>query len=163
MTMKKVAGDQKYGKAALIVAVLALVVAVGGGAYAAKVKLKKNQVTTKVIKNKAVTTKKLAGAAVTSAKLGDASVTATKLGTITTRSKTLGPVAAGTAAADTVVCNSDEVPISGGGAYQVSVANADVQIRSSFKDTANNGWRVAVVNEAAAPHSWTIDAYCLKK
>lgn len=150
--MKNAVSDQKYGKAALVVAVLALVVAVGGGAYAAAVKLKKNQVTTKVVKNNAITTSKLA----------NASVTSTKLGTVTTRSKTLTALA-NDVNADTVSCNSDEVPLGGGAAYIITAPAADVQIRSSFKDTPLNGWRVAVVNNTGTSKSWTIEAYCLKK
>lgn len=45
---------------ALVIAVIALVAGLAGGAYAAKIKLGKNTVTTKSIKNKAVTNKKLA-------------------------------------------------------------------------------------------------------
>lgn len=47
---------------AMIVALVALMVGLGGGAYAAKVKLGKNAVKTKNIKNGAVTEKKIAPA-----------------------------------------------------------------------------------------------------
>jgi hypothetical protein len=58
---------------AMILALIALVAAVGGTAYAG-VKLKKNSVKTKTIKDKAVTTSKLADGAVTSPKIGDGQV-----------------------------------------------------------------------------------------
>jgi hypothetical protein len=57
-----------------VVAVLALFVAFGGGAYAAKVKLKANSVKTKTIKNGAVTEPKLASGAVTAAKIAGGAV-----------------------------------------------------------------------------------------
>ncbi len=65
---------------AMAVALLALFVSLGGGAYAAT-KLKKNSVTTKSIKNGAVTTKKIANGAVTTSKLANGAVTSAQLGT----------------------------------------------------------------------------------
>src|SRR5512133_1733431 len=60
---------------AMIVALVALIVALAGSAYAAKKigsrQLKRNAVTTKKIKNKAVTTAKLANGAVTTDKLSE--------------------------------------------------------------------------------------------
>jgi hypothetical protein len=63
----------------MVVALLALVVAVGGTGYAA-VKLKKNSVKTKTIKNLAVTESKLADGAVTNPKIADKQVKHGKLG-----------------------------------------------------------------------------------
>jgi hypothetical protein len=76
--------NRRMPYAAMIVAIVALIAAVGGGAYAAKVTLKKNTVTTKSIKKAAVTTPKIAAKAVTSAKLADGAVTSAKLGTCRT-------------------------------------------------------------------------------
>jgi hypothetical protein len=143
---------QPLGGAALIVAVLALCAAMVGTSLAV----------TK-IKNGTITGKKLKNGAVTKKKIADGAVGATKLGTITTRTKTLGPVANNQSGVDTVTCNSNEVVLSGGAAYQAVDPNADVTIRSSFKDLANNGWRVAVRNNSGAPASYTIEAYCLAK
>ncbi len=56
-----------------LIALLALFVALGSGAYAA------NKVGTKQIKNKAVSTQKLKGAAVTTGKIADGAVTESKL------------------------------------------------------------------------------------
>jgi hypothetical protein len=71
--------SRSMSPAAVVIAVLALGVALGGGAYAASVKLGKNAVKTKNIKNAAVTEKKIAGGAVTEAKLADGSVSGAKL------------------------------------------------------------------------------------
>jgi hypothetical protein len=65
---------------ALVISVIALFVALGSGAYAVKVKLGKNVVKTKSIKNGAVTEPKIAKGAVSSDKLGNGAVTADKLG-----------------------------------------------------------------------------------
>jgi hypothetical protein len=65
--------------AAMAVALLALGIAIGGGAYAAATKLKKNSVKTKTIKNKAVTEAKLADGAVSAAKIKDGAVGAAKI------------------------------------------------------------------------------------
>jgi len=64
---------------ALVISVIALFVALGTGAYAG-IKLGKNAVKTKSIKNGAVTEPKIAGGAVTSGKLANGAVTADKLG-----------------------------------------------------------------------------------
>jgi hypothetical protein len=63
---------------AMIVALLALCLAVGGTAFAA-VKLGKNAVKTKNIKNGAVTEAKIAGNAVTEAKIANGAVTGSKI------------------------------------------------------------------------------------
>src|SRR5882757_6791340 len=63
---------------AMVVAVLALCLAVGGTAFAA-VKLGKNAVKTKNIKNGAVTESKIGGNAVTGGKIADSAVTESKI------------------------------------------------------------------------------------
>ena len=65
-------------KAALIISIVALVMATTAGTFAA-IKLGKNAVKTKNIKNSAVTEAKLRDGAVTNKKLGDGAVTASKL------------------------------------------------------------------------------------
>jgi hypothetical protein len=64
---------------ALVISVIALFVALGSGAYAG-LKLGKNAVKTKSIKNGAVTEPKIADGAVSSGKLANGAVTADKLG-----------------------------------------------------------------------------------
>jgi len=67
----------------MVVALLALIVALGGSAYAAKKigskQLKKNAVTTKKIKNGAVTGSKIANNAVTTGKIANNAVTTGKI------------------------------------------------------------------------------------
>jgi hypothetical protein len=74
--MKKLSGRVSPS---LVISVLALFVALGSSAYAVKVKLGKNVVKTKSIKNGAVTEPKIADGAVTSGKLAGGAVTADKL------------------------------------------------------------------------------------
>jgi hypothetical protein len=57
---------------AMVVAIIALLVGLGGGAYAAKIKLGKGVVKTKNLKNSAVTENKIANGAVTEQKLSAA-------------------------------------------------------------------------------------------
>jgi hypothetical protein len=68
---------------ALVISVIALFVALGSGAYAAKKigtkQIKNNAITTKKLKNKAVTTKKLKNKTVGTAKLKDDAVDSDKL------------------------------------------------------------------------------------
>jgi hypothetical protein len=151
--MKNAFKNERYGKAAMIVAVVALSAAIGGAAVAATVKIPNGSIKGKKLQNGAVTNKKLANGA----------VRANKLATIRTVQKNL-PVAAGPAsAADTVSCASDEIPIGGGAAYIVTNSNQPISIRSSFKDTPLNGWRVAVHNHSGGAQNYTIEAYCIKK
>jgi len=62
-----------------VISVIALFVALGSGAYAVKVKLGKNVVKTKSIKNGAVTEPKIATGAVSGGKLANGAVTPDKL------------------------------------------------------------------------------------
>lgn len=64
--MKKILGRLNYAN---VMATVAVFMALGGGAYAAKVQLGKNAVKTKSIKNGAVTESKLASNAVTEKKI----------------------------------------------------------------------------------------------
>jgi hypothetical protein len=123
-------------------------------------KIADNAVTTGKIANGAVTDAKLGNGAATNAKLGDASVTSSKLAKINTVEQDL-PVPAGPngVAALTVDCPAGTTVISGGGAYVVTTATQDIQIRSSFK--SGNGWRVAVVNMGTGAQDYLVDAYCL--
>ena len=86
---------------ALIVAILALIVAMAGGAYAAAVpknsvgpkQLKKNAVKTGKIVNGAVTSDKIANSAVTSGKIADKAVTSGKFFLSVVSNQNVGPVA----------------------------------------------------------------------
>jgi hypothetical protein len=64
---------------AMIVAIIALIVGLGSGAYAAKLKLGKNAVKTKNIKNLAVTEAKIANGAATEAKIANGAISEAKI------------------------------------------------------------------------------------
>ena len=89
---------------AMIVAILALIVAMAGGAYAAAVpknsvgpkQLKKNAVKTGKIVNGAVTSDKIANSAVTSGKIADKAVTSGKFFLSVVSNQNIGPVAGST-------------------------------------------------------------------
>ena len=89
---------------ALIVAILALIVAMAGGAYAAAVpknsvgpkQLKKNAVKTGKIVNGAVTSDKIANSAVASGKIADKAVTSGKFFLSVVSNQNIGPVAGST-------------------------------------------------------------------
>jgi len=88
----------------MIVAILALIVAMAGGAYAAAVpknsvgpkQLKKNAVKTGKIVNGAVTSNKIANSAVTSGKIADKAVTSGKFLLSVVSNQNIGPVAGST-------------------------------------------------------------------
>jgi hypothetical protein len=88
----------------MIVAILALIVAMAGGAYAAAVpknsvgskQLKKNAVKTGKIVNGAVTSAKIADSAVTSGKIADKAVTSGKFFLSVVSNQNIGPVAGST-------------------------------------------------------------------
>ncbi len=89
---------------AMIVAILALIVAMAGGAYAAALpknsvgpkQLKKNAVKTGKIVNGAVTSDKIANSAVTSGKIADKAVTSGKFFLSVVSNQNIGPVAGST-------------------------------------------------------------------
>jgi hypothetical protein len=68
-------------KAALVISILALVMATTAGTFAA-IKLGKNSVKTKNVKNNAITEQKIADSAVSEKKIKDGAVTAGKLGSL---------------------------------------------------------------------------------
>ena len=158
---------------ALVVAILALIVAMAGGAYAVTVpkksvgpkQLKKNAVKTGKIRDGAVTTGKLGDQAVTTEKLGTEAVSAEKLGAAAVTAGKLGPavihrgeitVPDGVGRALTVSCGTSERLLSGG-ARLADNTNEDVQLSTSRPVLGNadplegespNGWRAAGFNPA---------------
>lgn len=158
---------------ALIVAILALIVAMAGGAYAVTVpkksvgpkqlkagavktgKIRDGAVITSKLGSEAVTTEKLGAEAVTSAKLGTAAVTAGKLGqAVVHRGEITVPDGAGGAL--TVSCGTTERLLSGG-ARLANAVNEDVQLTTSrpvlgdadpAEGESPNGWRAAGFNPA---------------
>jgi hypothetical protein len=88
--------NRRLPSAAIVIALLAFGVAIGGGAYAAAVKLKPGSVKTKTIKNNAVKTAKIANNAVTAPKVANNAVTAPKLAKGAVTAEKLGDCPAGT-------------------------------------------------------------------
>jgi hypothetical protein len=157
---------------AMIVAIVALIAALGGSAYAAKKigskQLKKNAVTTKKIKDEAVTSGKLANGAVTAGKLAVGAVSVIqRQGPDATIPA--GPLGFGSAQAS---CQPGE-RATGGGVYNESSVYYLV-VTSSYPTpnsgspppTGNGkvptGWKVWIGNTGTGPQ--TVNAYviCVK-
>lgn len=105
---------------AMVVAVAAMVVALGGSAWAVtKIgtnQIKTGAVTTPKLRNKAVTAAKLKGGAVTGPKIASRAVTASKLGTVPAVTLKWTP-------ANTTVIDEFEVPLLLGWEEQIDTAN----------------------------------------
>jgi hypothetical protein len=132
-----------------LIAFAALVVALGGTAYAA------TKIDTEDIKSKAVTKKKLDTGAVSTNRLADGAVRAVKLGPITEVEETSPPATAPpiTATAD---CPAGTTVISGG--FRVDPTTNVTVERDRRED---NGWQADGV--ASAPgDTITAYAYCLE-
>jgi hypothetical protein len=136
--------NSSWGKAALVVSVIALVAALVGGAYG----LGRSSVKTKNLANRAVK--------------------AAKLGQITERSKPI-QMPADTTAGDGVVslgsadvaCRPGEKAISGGGAYSGTDLTAEISLRSSYRN--GNAWHVAMTNDSGEQQPGLAYVYCLQK
>jgi hypothetical protein len=152
---------------ALVIAIVALIAALTGSAYALKIG-------TKQLKNKSVSTKKLKNGAVNKVKLKNAAVGGAKLGGIIVRNATVD-VTDGDVAGQTAVCNPGEKMIGGGARYVSSGASEDLLLVSSGPRKAVDdnsapdqggplvAWRAAGVNEAGATGTFplTVFAICL--
>jgi len=153
---------------ALVIAVIALFVGLGGGAVAAtavtsgaldkKGNLKKNAVKKKNIKKNAVVTNKIKKEAVTGSRLSEGSVGGEKVGSITTVTGTtsVAPGASGTA---TATCTEGKV-ISGGFEGPPISATPTGMFHYSDKK-ANNGWTASASNPLGVAQTLTAYAYCL--
>ncbi len=168
------------GPAGLIIACLALVVAVSGGAYAA-VKLGKNAVKAKNIKNGAVNKAKLrteavvqgkiADAAVSNPKLAPNAVTASTITAPTTQFTLSGPTADADAVANggavgktgiiTASCPSPQRLISGGARWNVGNDGLkNVYINQSFPDGQN--WKAeGIVDSGNAAGTATLEVLAI--
>ena len=151
---------------ALVISIVAMFAALGGGAFAAtattskkaldnKGNLQKNVVKKKNIAKNAVVTKKIKDGKVTGSKLSDESVSASKLGTIVERSAQVN-VPANNRAATTAVCLDGETVISGGG--QLDGPNS--AIYTSQRE--GNGWQGNARNNNPGPRLFTVKVYCLQ-
>lgn len=150
---------------AMIVALLALFVAVGGTSYAASKittnQIKNGAVTTKKIKNKAVKKKKLANGAVTSSKVADGSLKASDLapGVIPTVPSN-GPVT--TVTANGIVTGIGTVEAEcPAGTYVVSGGFTSSEVLAMSTGIAGNKWFVEVFNDNPAAITLTVTANCI--
>jgi hypothetical protein len=165
---------------ALVISVVAMFAALGGGAFAAtatqskkavdnkgnlaknvvkKKNIAKNAVVKSKIKNSAVTEKKLKGESVTSSKLGEGSVKAAQVGSITEVSSSPTTVLDGTIGSATVSCPADTKVVGGG--YDTNsnlVVNIGLETESRRTD---NGWRASIAS-FEGPSQLTAYAYCLE-
>jgi hypothetical protein len=134
---------------AIIVAVLALVAALGGTAVA-------EQATTSITKKK---TKKIAKRVANKQIALTLPIGSGELATIEERSETF-QVAANSTVDQTVNCNQDETVISGGSRWDNFPGQAFVGITQVDK-REGNGWRAGGRNFTGATQPFTVYAYCL--
>jgi hypothetical protein len=153
---------------AALIALLALFVALGGSAYA--VKLGKNSVRTKNIRNGAVTEAKLGNGAVTEAKLGNGAVTEAKLGNGAVTKTKIAAGAVGAESVRDVVVRSASKPLPDGsnvlvtascapgerltgGTGNVSASNSpDIVVTGAYPSTPAAG----LVNPGESATAWTV-------
>jgi hypothetical protein len=156
---------------AMVVAIIALIVALGGSAYAAgKIgshQLKKNAVSTKKIKDGAVTGAKIANNAITGGKLAAGAV-----GTVMRQGPTTS-IPGGSAKSAEVNCKSGE-RATGGGVYNESNVGA-LHVTSSYPlpnpgtppatgdGQTPTGWRVWIQNTfpSGAGNERDVNAYVI--
>jgi hypothetical protein len=159
--MRKFFENRQMGRGAMIVAIVALCVGLGGGAYAATLTLKNKSVTTKKLKNGAVTTKKLKTGAVTGEKLAAGAV-AGKVSIIKQPGETVNPTA-GNSVAGTITCPAGYQAIAGQAAL-VNPLNTDsnMGIISSRRDDSNPALWLIRVGTDEGNQSWQLSATCIK-
>ena len=158
---------------ALVISIVAMFAALGGGAFAAtattskqalnnKGNLNKNVVKKKNIAKKAVVTSKIKDGKVTGSKLSDESVSASKLGSISTTSSTPTTLpATGVNATATVTCPGDSKVTGGGYTTNGSLAAGIIPIGVESK-RSNNGWTATAYDLALAGTGTIVaHAYCL--
>jgi hypothetical protein len=160
---------------ALVVSFIALLVALGGTAYAG-LSLPKNSVGTKQLKNNAVTSKKLASGAVTARNMSVGAVTTATLengavssGQIafnaigftqldTTGNVTVTTFPAGTEGSVVASCPAGFTPLTGFGGWNVASPGAVLQ----FSERNGNGWMIGGFNGASTPSTLQVDVVCLR-
>jgi hypothetical protein len=143
---------------ATLIAIVALVVALTGSAYASGL------ISGKSIRNGTITGAKLANHTITGAKLGNGAVVPANLSAVVRGGlnyfqlvRTTGTVGAGATAAVEAHCPSFAVPISGG----YSIPNATgTTVQIDDLELAGNGWMAQVVNSGGSAIQVTVDAIC---
>jgi hypothetical protein len=157
---------------ALVVAMIALFVSIGGVGYAAskidtndiksqavtKPKLAKKAVATGKLDGQAVKTGKIAGQAIKGGKIADIQVRAADLGALTVRQETTPIAPNGGTAFNFVDCSPGQVRISGG----VSSTGLNSQTITN-QPTDGNGWVGLMRNNTAQQQMMTVTALCLQE
>ncbi len=159
---------------ALVISIVAMFAALGGGAFAAtattskqaldnKGNLKKNVVKKKNIANGAIVTKKLKDGKVTGSKLSDESVSASKLGSISTTSSQPETMVGITNTTATVTCPGDSKVTGGGYTTNGQLVAAPFVLPIGVESKrSNNGWTATAFDLAGAGTGTIVaHAYCL--
>ncbi len=160
--MRRFFENRQMGRGAMIVAIVALCVGLGGGAFAAKLKLSKNAVKTKNIKNNAVTERKIADGAISGAKL-NAGAVASKVSIISKHPGQTLNVNAGESNAGTVTCPAGYIAIAGQADW-VSPTNVleEMQMISTHRDDTNPAvWHIRMGSNNG-DQVWRLFATCIK-
>ena len=164
---------------ATLIAIVALVVALTGSAYASGLingksirngtitgaKLANRTVTGAKLANRTVTGAKLANRTVTGAKLANGAIVAANLSTVVRDGLTYfqpvgttGTVGAGATAVVEAHCPSVAIPISGG--YLIPNATNTTTVQVDALDEAGNGWMAQVFNNGASAIQVSVEAVC---
>ena len=155
---------------ALVISIVAMFAALGGGAFAATAttskdavnkngNLNKNVVKKKNIAKNAVVTGKIKNGKVTGSKLSDESVSASKLGSITEVTET-SPPAQAPAITATATCPEGSQVVAGGYSTNPPYDEANVGPVVHKSERSNNGWK-ADATAVDTGDTVTAKAYCL--
>ena len=159
---------------ALVISIVAMFAALGGGAFAAtattskqalnnKGNLNKNVVKKKNIAKKAVVTSKIKNGKVTGSKLSDESVSGEKLGPISQVDGTPTALSEVTGAngTSTATCPADSKVVGGGYGTNTDLATTGRLVWGVESKRSNGGWSATGVSVAAPGGTITAYAYCL--
>src|SRR5215212_9641465 len=163
---------------AMIIACVALVVALGGGSYAAGA-LPKKSVGTAQLQKKAVTAPKLRKDAVSAAKVKDGSLLAADfkagqlpagpagpkgdtgaagIAQVTVRTSGYSEIPANSQKGATAHCQAGELALGGGASSLVGVLTVDSYHDGAYE--APNGWHVNLRNTNPTPATFTVEVVC---
>ncbi len=148
---------------AMIVALIALIVALGGTAYAAK------KIGSRQLKKNAVTTKKIKDGAVTAAKIATGAIASTNVD-ITALNQPVPTIDPGDVGGATASCPAGKKAIAGGGLSDPSINGVFIEDSRPVTGTTTGatqggtftGWRVIWANTAPQlPANPTVYVVCL--
>lgn len=166
-------GKRRLPSAALAIAMVALIAAVGGTAVAggpeaissiSKKKVKKianKQAKKQINKRTPWTANDIADGAISNSKLADEAVKSDELGEINTRSDDT-TIAAGANGTASVSCQNGEKLISGGWEGPPINPATGPALLTTEDQRDNQGWKASAFNLGDAPGQLTVYAYCLE-